>query len=214
MRRLTCLLALLLGPATIGCKSSSPGSNPDASVVPTCSSDAECATGFRCDRENRQCVCTGDDACPSGQFCNAFTGLCVETVAGCTSDAQCPGQYCERSLRSCKPITGVCGKCRTDPQCGANSKCAAHPDFPTAGTFCSPLCVGADGGSGGCPGGLTCRGTICVPVQGACGVTNACVPDTLAICTKDADCTDATQQCDLKLQACVAKNRFCPAGDA
>ncbi len=206
--------ALAAALALSACTSSSSGTpTPDAGALLTCSSDAECQSGFKCDRENRACVCTGDDACPTGQFCNAFTGLCVTTVPGCTSDAVCKqGEYCDRALRSCKTQTPVCGKCKTDNECGATSKCAANPSFPSAGTFCSPTC----GSGGACPAGLTCSASanLCVPQQGACGVTNICVPDTLAVCAKDSDCTDATQQCDASLKACVAKNRACPSGDA
>jgi hypothetical protein len=197
------------------CTSSSSGTpTPDAGALLTCSSDAECAVGFKCDRESRLCVCTGDAACPTSLFCNAFSGQCVPSVAGCTSDAVCKaGEYCDRALRSCKALTPVCGKCKTDDECGAaNSKCAVNPNFPTAGTYCSPVC----GTGGACSAGLVCAAAakVCVPQQGACGVTNLCVPDTLAVCAKDSDCADSTQQCDLALKACVAKNRACPAGDA
>jgi hypothetical protein len=204
-------LCALLGAA---CSSStSGGSTPDAGALLTCSSDLECQTGFKCDRENRLCVCTGDSACPLGLFCNAFTGLCVSSVPGCTSDSVCKAtEYCDRALRSCKPLAAICGKCKTDNECGSNSKCAVNPSFPNAGTFCSPVC----GANGACSAGLVCAATaqVCVPQQGACGVTNICVPDALAVCAKDADCTDPTQQCDVTLKACVAKNRACPAGDA
>lgn len=206
----------------LACTSSSPATTtPDAGTGPqTCSSDAECDKGFKCDREQRRCVCTGDEACPTGKFCNAFSGVCVDTVGGCTSDGVCkPGEYCERALRTCKPVTGLCGACKTDAQCGSGARCAAHPDYPGAGTFCSPLCA-QPGGT--CPATLTCRARdasagaekLCFPQQGACGLTNACTPDALSLCASNTDCTDATQQCDTTLKACVAKNRVCPAGDA
>src|SRR5256885_5303176 len=96
---------------------------PTTALPDTCSSDAECALKFRCDREQRRCVCTGDDACP-GQFCNAFTGQCVASVPGCTADATCgSGNYCNRALRTCKPITAFCQACKTDAECGAGSAC-------------------------------------------------------------------------------------------
>ncbi|MBS2022729.1 MAG: hypothetical protein JST92_09985 [Deltaproteobacteria bacterium] len=221
-RALLSALALL----AFACSSSTDNSNTNTDTTHqlNCSSDTECDTGFKCDREQRRCVCTSDAACPSGKFCNAFSGVCVDSVGGCTSDSVCKaGQYCDRGLRTCKPITQVCGTCKTDAQCGSGSKCAAHPDFPNAGTFCVPLCVsGGDAGTAGCPAGLTCRATdasagatqICVPKTGACGVSNACTPDSLAVCHSNTDCTDATQQCDTSLAQCVAKNRVCPAGDA
>src|SRR5437868_5981134 len=137
-----CLLALALA----GCSSSNAGT-ADASAPDTCSSNAECAAGFQCDREQRRCVCTGDQACGTG-FCNAFTGACVASVPGCTSDSACAKtEYCDRGLRSCRTLVSLCGACKTDSQCGAGSKCAAHPSYPTAGTFCVPQCASADAGA-------------------------------------------------------------------
>jgi Cys-rich repeat protein len=192
--------------ALLACK----GSVPPPSVTPvpdTCSTDAECPAKFRCDREQRRCVCTGDDACP-GQFCNAFTGLCVATVPGCTSDAQCgQGNYCNRALRTCKPVTAFCQPCKSDAECGAGSSCAAHPQFAGAGTFCVPQC------GSGCAAGLQCLQNLCFPA-GACGQSNVCVPDSLKLCSSDGDCGDAQQTCDATLKACVARARTCPAGDA
>jgi Cys-rich repeat protein len=106
-----CALVLL---ALAACKGGT--TTPAAALPDTCSSDAECAAKFRCDRQQRRCVCTGDDACP-GQFCNAFTGQCVASVPGqCTSDAACgAGNYCNRGLRACKPITAFCQACPLRP---------------------------------------------------------------------------------------------------
>ena len=204
--------------AALACKNGSPA--PAPTLPDTCSSDTECQAGFRCDREQRRCVCTGDDACP-GKFCNAFTGLCVDTIAGCTSDAACgAGQVCDRALRTCKPVTPFCQPCHANAQCGAGSKCAPHPQYPQAGTFCVPLCAApAGGGSPGCANGLTCLAAtsgdkLCYPSTGACGQSNACVPDSLKLCLNgDGDC-DAAQACDKTLRQCVARVRTCPAGDA
>ncbi len=215
---LACALAL-----ASACKSSDNQVVDAGPIVGTCSSDAECQAGFLCDRETRQCYCTGDSACPANTFCNAFTGLCVSSVPGCTSNAACDGgMYCDAALRSCEALTPLCGKCTTDAECGDNSFCAANPDYPTAGSFCSPACVAESDGGAGCPGGFVCKArdatvnaqNLCFPSSGACGVTNACVPDSLVLCASDADCNDATQVCDTTAKDCVAKNRVCPAGDA
>lgn len=188
------------------CKSGA--SAPAAAVSGTCATDAECAAHFRCDLGLRRCVCTSDEACP-GQFCNAFTGLCVASVAGCASNSACAsGQYCDTALRTCKPITAFCHSCKVAAECGAGSACAAHPDFPAAGTFCVPACSG-----GSCAAGLSCKSGNCFPAA-ACGNSNACFPDSLKPCAADADCGDAGQTCDQTLKACVARNRTCPAGDA
>lgn len=190
---------------------------PDAGLPDLCSTDAECQPGFRCDRGLRRCVCTGDDACP-GRFCNAFTGQCVDAVPGCTADSAClAGEYCDRGLRSCKPLVAACGACVRDAQCGPGRVCAAHPQFPSNGTFCVATCgAGADGG-GSCAAGTTCLpragGSVCFP-GGGCGLTNACAPDSFRVCAKDADCGDPAQVCDLSLTRCVAKVRGCQAGFA
>jgi len=213
---------LLAALALCACTSSSPVIPDAGPVTGTCSSDAECQTGFKCDVASRQCYCTGDSSCPQGLFCNAFTGLCVSSIAGCTSNSACDaGQYCDAALRACETLTPLCGKCVTDAECGANSFCAANPAYPNAGTFCSPACTPTDGG-GACPAAFSCEArdatvgaqTLCFPAEGACGVTNACVPDSLAICTTDASCNDATQVCDTTANTCVAKNHVCPAGDS
>src|ERR1700694_121814 len=104
------------------CKSSTP--QPSAALPNTCSSDAECGASFRCDHEMRRCVCTSDAACSSGKFCNAFTGLCVSSVAGCSTVAgagsvQCgAGQYCNTALRTCMATTLFCQSCKSDAECG------------------------------------------------------------------------------------------------
>src|SRR5438105_891298 len=186
---------------------------PPAAVPDTCSTDSECQAHFRCDLELRRCVCTSDAACP-GKFCNAFTGLCVDSVGGCTSDTSCKsGQYCNTALRTCKAVTAFCQPCKQDQECGAGSSCAAHPDFPQAGTFCVPACT-----AGACANGLSCKkaassASLCYPAA-ACGNSNACVPDSLKPCSSDNDCGDATQTCDQGLKACVVRNRTCGAGFA
>lgn len=217
-------LALLAFALVVACKSSTNPPLPDAGpVTTTCSSDAECSTGFMCDRASRQCYCTGDAACPSGLYCNAFTGMCVASVPGCTSNTACgAGMYCDAALRTCEPLTPLCGKCHTDAECGTSSYCSTNPTYPSAGTFCSPACATQSDASSGCPGGLVCEARdatvnaqlLCFPASGACGVSNACVPDSLALCTTAADCNDSTQACDATAGNCVAKNRVCPAGDA
>jgi|GEM_PF-796072 len=218
-----CVLSLAICFTLSGCKSS-PAQPPPASAV-SCSSDAECATNFRCDAQQRRCVCTSDLACSGSSaapYCNAFTGLCVASVPGCTSDASCgPGNYCDTATRSCKTVTGFCAPCNKDAQCGAGSRCAAHPRYPQAGTFCVPACVTSGGGAPGCANGLSCLSRdqspgadqLCYPATGACGVSNACTPDSLALCNADADCTDPGQSCDASLKACVSRTRNCPAGD-
>ena len=180
--------------ALVACKSSVP--LLPAALPGTCSGDSECSANFRCDHEMRRCVCTSDAACP-GKFCNAFTGQCVDTASGCTASSACgKGEYCNRAVRTCKAITPFCQPCKSDDQCGTGSACAAHPDFPAAGAFCVSACDA----TGSCANGLACRksaagASLCYPA-GACGVSNACIPDSL------------------KLKACATRNPTGPGGDA
>src|SRR3954470_2390180 len=144
MLRKSVLAALL---ALAACKSGTPQAG--AAVPDTCSQDSECSDKFRCDHELRRCVCTGDDACP-GKFCNAFTGMCVDTVPGCTANSQCiAGQYCNTALRSCKPITALCQTCKGDSECGTGSACGSDSTVFGGGTYCVPQC------GAGCPTGFT-----------------------------------------------------------
>src|SRR3954467_6874775 len=214
-----CALAALA--LVLACQNGIP--QAPAALPDTCSGDAECAAGFRCDREMRRCVCTSDTACASSganKFCNAFTGLCVGSVGGCSDDPDAgttscgAGQYCNTAARTCKPITGFCQPCQADAECGSGSACAVHPDFPAAGKFCVASCST----SGTCANGLSCKpaaggAKLCYPGR-ACGASNACIPDTLQLCNADADCGDPAQTCDLSLKACISRNRTCPAGDA
>ena len=211
MFRKCAFVALAL--ALAACKTSVPLA--PAALPGTCSGDSECGANFRCDHEMRRCVCTSDAACPAAKFCNAFTGQCVDTVGGCTSSSACgAGQYCNTAVRTCKTLTPFCQPCKSDNECGAGSACAAHPDFPAAGSFCIAACSAA----GACANGLTCRksaagANLCYP-GGACGVSNACIPDSLKLCAQDSDCGDPTQTCDQTLKACITRNATCPAGDA
>ena len=223
-RRASTFFGLALASALLACKSSSP--TPPPAGPTTCSSDAECAASFRCDQAERRCVCTSDAACATstvGPYCNAFTGLCVASVPGCTTDTSCgPGSYCDTATRACKPVTGFCAPCRNDAQCGSGSRCATHPQYPSAGSFCVPSCIASDGGAPGCANGLQCLASgatgsgpqLCYPETGACGVSNACIPDSLVLCHADADCNDPAQSCDATLNGCVSRTRNCPAGDA
>src|SRR5207302_9695725 len=75
---------------------------------------------------------------------------------------------------------------------------------------------------GGCANGLSCLSRdatpgaekLCYPAAGACGISNACTPDSRKPCAADADCADPSQSCDATLKWCVTKVRSCPAGDA
>ena len=98
LRRLL-LPALLLGLASLSaCKG--------ARAANSCEVNFDCAVpGTRCNLETKQCVCSTDEACKEGDFCNS-AGVC-QTRAGCTQNSDCgAGTYC--SGAACVPLT-PCG---------------------------------------------------------------------------------------------------------
>ena len=208
-------LAVLLVFALVGCPKTTTTGTPDGGGTSdgTCNVDAECPTGFKCDRERRRCVCTGDESCPANLFCNAFTGQCVTEVPGCTQDSECgPNQYCEVESRTCRTRRSYCEPCTQDRQCGAAAdKCI---EDPTVGRrFCGKACSG----DGDCREGSTCQ-TIggvqtCWPTVATCEQLAGCIPNTGQSCQQDADCTEGQDQvCDLVQGVCVARVPTCPFG--
>lgn len=206
--------------ALLGCPAEPPAT-PDGGVSQSalsCSSDAECSGGFVCDRIRRSCVCTRDEVCtdPARPYCNAFTGRCVEEVAGCVRDSDCtPQEFCDAAVRTCRARLGWCAPCADDRECGgAEDRCVVHPEFTSAPRFCGKAC---DAG-GGCPDGQSCRetdrGRQCIPATGRCSTyEESCVPDTRQPCATDVDCTEGVRQiCDRALRQCVAAESTCPGG--
>ncbi|RMG19458.1 MAG: hypothetical protein D6729_05165 [Deltaproteobacteria bacterium] len=209
------LVLTAVGLLATGCPPATVSNGGDGGVVGdgTCSVDAECRAGFRCDRERRRCVCTGDDACPANLFCNAFTGQCVSEVPGCTQDGECgPNQYCEVETRTCRTRRGYCEPCTEDRQCGgASDRCI---EDPTIGRhFCGKACQG----DGDCEQGSTCQ-TIggvktCWPSVATCEQVAGCNPNTGQSCQQDSDCTEGEDQvCDQLQGTCVARVPTCPFG--
>src|SRR4051812_2535558 len=96
MSRLTLLLCAVV--ALPGCPK--PIVTPPADAGPqvfvgrACNVDAECGS-LRCDKVRRQCICLSDMSCLSSdpaaapQYCNNYTGLCVDEITGCKADADC-----------------------------------------------------------------------------------------------------------------------------
>src|SRR3954471_17353580 len=95
MRRFPLLSAI--GFVLSGCPNQPIVTPPDPDAGPTefvgraCNVDAECGT-LRCDKVRRQCICLSDESCnttladggPSPvRYCNNYTGLCVDSIAGC-----------------------------------------------------------------------------------------------------------------------------------
>src|SRR5262245_55283884 len=107
---------LLLAAACVfaaGCKDKKPSTDF------TCASNADCTSpGTRCDTASGRCVCSTNEACESGFFCN-HAGVC-QAVAGCASNGDCAtGTYCDISSGQC--LSGP--PLMLDSACGLSSHC-------------------------------------------------------------------------------------------
>lgn len=203
-----------------------PDAGPLEFVGRACNVDAECGS-LRCDKVRRQCICLSDESCKSPdpaqpvRYCNNYTGLCVEEITGCKRDADCgTTQYCDPSIRSCRPLKAFCESCAQDTECGgAQDNCVLDTNLNEK--FCGKACgVNAD-----CPRGATCQDQggykQCwpneSPVPGqtpSCANFKGCTPDSLRTCNADAECGDSSQRCDPARGKCVALEQVCPFGTA
>lgn len=84
-----------------------------------CTSDEACTIpGTRCDLELERCVCVTDEACPDGNFCNAF-GSCQRRT-GCAVNADCSeGRFCDIE-------SGICLDAPEQPSLGSPCGLASH----------------------------------------------------------------------------------------
>jgi hypothetical protein len=199
----------------------------------SCNVDAECGE-LRCDKVRRQCICLSDESCKSTnpedpiRYCNNYTGLCVTEIAGCTQDTDCKDaagkqdltQYCDSSIRSCRPLKGFCEGCALDTECGgAADNCLLDTNLNQK--FCSKAC----GATADCPRGAGCMAingvNQCWPAPNpaipgdkpSCKNFRGCTPDSLRTCNSNADCADVgSQRCDPSKGKCVAIDQVCPFG--
>src|SRR5262245_12682396 len=90
-----------------------------------CEADSDCSLpGTRCNTETSLCVCTTDDACEDGFFCNT-AGVCQER-SGCTTNPDCAaGTYCDISSGQCLqgPPSGLGGACGLASHCPYGTIC-------------------------------------------------------------------------------------------
>lgn len=229
MQRL--LILLVLGIGLAGCTNNNmlppidQDAGPSEIVGRSCNVDAECGV-LRCDKVRRQCICLSDQSCvpaaDSGmpvRYCNNYTGLCVETIAGCKSASDCQtSEYCDANTRACRPLKGFCEACALDSQCGGAMDNCINDDALKQ-KFCGKSCATTTD----CP-----RGSACVdkggakqcwpdksPVPGqaaSCKNFQGCVPDLLRTCNASTDCMDSSQRCDPASGKCVAIVQVCPFG--
>ncbi|MBX5483298.1 MAG: hypothetical protein IRZ16_15865 [Myxococcaceae bacterium] len=202
------------------------GGAPSDFVGRACNVDAECGD-LRCDTIRHQCICLSDESCkvadPNAppRYCNNYTGLCVEEISGCRSDSDCdPTEYCDSSIRSCRPKKSFCAPCSADHECGGvDDHCIEDPNL--GDMFCATACTrDAD-----CPRGASCQdknGILqCWPAPNpitpnepsTCRTFKGCTPDSLRTCNSNADCAElGDQRCDAAQGRCVAIEQVCPFG--
>lgn len=197
---------------------------PGSSVGRTCNVDAECP-GLRCDSVRHTCICLSDADCTKADggaaYCSNFTGLCVDSVPGCTSDADCtsgnPNSFCNPETRACQALRGFCETCHSDVECGTGNHCLADDSLKQ--NFCSKQCSAPTD----CPTGTTCTAVAagdnqCLPNAGTdCKTFTGCTPDSLKSCNSNADCAEGDggsddQVCDVASGVCRARQQICPLG--
>lgn len=207
-----------------------------------CAHSSDCRMGLVCDASRQICVCTSHEACPEGTFCHPYTGRCVFEEPGCTGDADCPsGSYCDPEARRCRPgagycepctrdaecaergarclPTGTCGKpCSLERDCGPRARCQGGQCVPSLRCYETDgrptgRCVDACTVDADCQGeGERCELGLCLPPIG-CEDIEACVPDTLYPCERNADCVHGVDQV-CELGKCVARNSGCRFSEA
>src|ERR1700722_12305656 len=221
--------AILLSALAIACNGTPnqvtpPGdAGPGADVGKSCTEDVECG-GLRCDPVLHHCICLSDADCTPSDggvgYCNNFSGLCVTSINGCTSNSQCTStQYCNPQTRGCDTLVGFCQTCTSDTACGTGNNCIE--DTSLVQNFCGEAC-NPDGGGNSCPVGATCQpvgddgGDQCWPAPGTnCKTFTGCTPDLGTDCEQNSDCnTDGGggQVCNINIGLCQAADQVCPAG--
>jgi len=162
----------------------------------SCSTNADCASGFQCVSGDCRDVRANGEACTAGAQC--LSGFCVDGVC---CDSSCGGtcQACSAAKKG-SGVDGVCGfiatgadpddectsqpasTCGTTGACNGAGACQLHP----SGTNCgSPICQGTVLKTPVCNGSGTCStpasGQECAPFAcsgGACKTS----------CTTNGDC--------------------------
>ncbi len=227
---MTRLPLLVLGFALCACPNKPEGpidldAGPSELVGRSCNVDAECGV-LRCDKIRHQCICLSDESCiPRGdsgtpvRYCNNYTGLCVEMIAGCKQSSDCKSsEYCDSNTRACRSLKGFCEGCALDAECGgAMDNCIK--DEALGEKFCGKSCAAAID----CPRGSACvdkggtkqcwPATSPIPGQPAsCKNFQGCVPDSLRTCNTSPECMDSSQRCDPASGRCLAIVQVCPFG--
>ena len=103
------------------------------------------------DDENLPTGCISDAECP-GQVCEKATGECVdETPTGCTSDADCPGQVCDLGTGDCVDETPT--SCTSDADCPGQVCDLGSGECVPGGEVSKPIIQIVDPDNGSTAGG-------------------------------------------------------------
>jgi hypothetical protein len=124
----------------------------------------------------REARAPGIVECPAHQTCNTALNECFDTVAECTTSAQCPNA----DLPAC--VDGRCVACDADHACPASA----------------PVCS-AESACEGCTDEAACSGLGTTPHCGPTGACVACRPDTASDCA-----TAMAPICDTASYSCRA----------
>lgn len=129
-----------------------------------CENDGECpGAGTRCNLETKLCICTSDEACKDGQFCNG-AGICQD-LAGCLTSFECADNtFCD----------AVSGQCLAGPPLQLMSPCGIATHCPY-GTVCKEAkCEVGCFDDGDCVLGQLCLDGFCATGEGICATDSFC----------------------------------------
>ncbi|MEC7750544.1 MAG: hypothetical protein VX405_03440 [Myxococcota bacterium] len=195
---LTCVVSTMtLGVVLGGCAGGDDQRTGSEATI-ACLADEDCPTGQACDAWTGLCVCANSNICDEGERCNPYTGRCEQFEEGCRVDSDCSvALYCS-SENQCRPRGGLCSPCDNSSQCGHSQ------DLCLPGGACGVDC---SRDPDVCPTGSVCWqfGTAaqCVPAFGDCSLPPACRSD--VDCPRGSTCFEG---------ACVVscqRNAECPA---
>ncbi len=190
------------------------GGCEDEEVAGNCSRDADCDPGFICSADHI-CLCTSDDACADGEFCNA-SGYCQDYL-GCRVDADC-GDAADWRCEIGESGSGQC-LCKTDAACEEGQFCNTSGSCQKkAGCILDADCgnpddwrcrISADTGIGEC----FCETDAACEQGEFCNVHGYCQPN--SSCESNEDCP-AGRFCNVDTGECLCNPEAqtgCDAGE-
>ena len=178
------------------------------SCLPTCLTNGDCDSGFKC-----------FNMPPAGFVCvpGAFT-CAIDCIQGCPD-----GQVCDQDSGACVAQLNVCDTCDKDTQCGLGFRCIS---LGAASKQCVPECDA----TGSCDAGAECveidNVSVCTPTSSeccfgsdcsnACGAevcadpTPYCLNNTSCVeCLNSSNCGGAGCTCDTTTNTCSCPSESC-----